>query len=632
MLNAMRRHATGWVVKVLFVLLIVSFAVWGIGDIFTGGGGSTGPVAEVAGSPIEQQELLRAFDNRYRDLQQQVGGDLTRQQAVSYGLLQQTLEAAVAQRLVDQHARDLGVGVATDDVARAIRDNAAFQGNGGFDRERLQLYLQSAGISEEQLVEAVRGDMRRQKLVTAITEPAAAPPGLAQRLLGYREERRRGRAAIVPADEIVVEPPGDEALGTYLESNAKAYEAPEYRKLTLVSFAAEDLLGEIEIDEAALRAEYEARKAELTTPATLGIEQLLAPDQANAQRAAEMARGGTTFEAVAATMTDPKVERSSLDSIREGDLPEALDTQAWSLQPGAIGDPVETPFGWHVIRVLSSTPEVVKGFEETRPDLERQLKLSRASDRLPGLATQLDDEIAAGTPLDEAAEKLGIPVTRIEAVDREGQSPQREAVAADRLLPAMRDEAFGAAQDETSLLQQTDDGRYYMVRVDGITPARPRGLDEVRDELVDAWTAAEQDERAKARAAELRSRVATAEMLATVTAEFPDVRVRPIDPLKRDDQGFLAGLRPAAVEAMFKTEAGAVATEPVPVLDGWAVIGVDEILPAGDDPGTVEKVREEVANGFKSDLLQAYEAALRARYPVEVDQDVIAQMMQAQVR
>ena len=127
MLDSLRKHATGWVAKVLFGILVVSFAIWGIGDIFRAPhGGST--LAEVAGTQITMQEVNTEFDGRLRQMQQQYGNNIDRRAAVSLGLLQQAVDSTVARRLVDAHARDLGLTAADDTVAETIRLRPAAPG------------------------------------------------------------------------------------------------------------------------------------------------------------------------------------------------------------------------------------------------------------------------------------------------------------------------------------------------------------------------------------------------------------------------------------------------------------------------------------------------------------------------
>ena len=632
MLNVMRKHATGWVVKVLFGILILSFAIWGIGDVLRAPSLGGGGLASVAGQEIGQQEVLREFDTRYQHLQQQAGGALTRHQAVSFGLLNQALEVTVARHLVDAHARDMKLAVAEPELAQQVRDNPMFRGSQGFDRQAFEMFLRRIGTNEQGYLANLKQDVMRSRLVDGLTAPVAAPGLLSDRLLAYREEQRRGRALVVKADEIQVEAPDEATLKTYLEANAKKYEAPEYRAVTLVVLGPDDLAGDIAIDEATLRAEYESRIGDYRTPATRSFEQLVADQEAVVREAAEMGAAGRGFEQIAGALKGKGIERTELGPVRKGDLPEALDQTVFATEQGTTAAPVSSAFGWHLIKVTQVTPEATRSFADVRGDLEQELKMQRASEQLPDFANKLDDEIAAGTSLDEAASRLGLQALKIDAVDRQGQNRKQEAVAADRLTPEILGMVFNAGQGEPSLLNHAQNGSFYMFRVDSIDPARPRTLEEVRDVLSTAWKKEQQAERAKARAEELRAKVTDATALDAVAAAVQGVQKIDVGPLKRDDQGYLFTLTPDAVKLMFETPAGATVARAVPALDGSAVLVVDEVIAPQPETAARDEARTALANDMRSDVLAQYEAALRQRYPVQVDQGQLASLMEAQAQ
>jgi peptidyl-prolyl cis-trans isomerase D len=56
MLNALRKQAGSWVVKALLLILVLSFAIWGVGDIFYGNP-QQATVAEVGDAEITANEL-----------------------------------------------------------------------------------------------------------------------------------------------------------------------------------------------------------------------------------------------------------------------------------------------------------------------------------------------------------------------------------------------------------------------------------------------------------------------------------------------------------------------------------------------------------------------------------------------
>ena len=631
MLDTLRRHATGWVAKVLFGILVLSFAIWGIGDIFRAPhGGST--VAEVDGVPVTVQEVGREFDNRVAQMQEQFGGAFDRRTAASIGVLQQAVDASVARRLVDAHARELNLTAADESVAEVIRENPSLQGVAGFERERFDLYLRQIGMSEADYVAAIRADLVRNGLIGAMAGPVQVPELLAQKLVEFRLEQRRGKAIVVDAATIDVETPSDEMLASYLAANTQTYQAPEYRSLTLLTLAPEDLLAEIEVSDADLEAAYEARRDLYRTPEQRTFEQLLAPDEASIKRAAELAAGGQSFTQVAEAMQGDKVERSEVGPLAKGDLPEALDTAGFALAQGAVSAPVQTPFGWHLLLAREVVPEQVQPLESVKEELRREVALERAAERMPDVATRLDDELAAGTTLELAAEKAGVELVTVERVDRTGHTPTHERLAADQLSTEILDRAFAATAGETSLLEQTEDGHYFVFRVDAVEPARDRPLAEVRTEVETAWRAAEQIKKAKARAEEIRPKAATAADLPRLATENPDSRLIEIGPVIRTDDGTAAGASPGAIQAMFATAGGAVAEGVIDVPSGAAIVAVDEIIPAKVEPAMLSATQQALGNSLRSELLGAYEAALRQRYSVSIDQSVVAQLLEQQAQ
>ncbi len=631
MLNSLRRHATGWVAKVLFGILVLSFAVWGIGDIFrvpTGGG----TVADVAGTTITVQEVSREFDNRVARMQEQFGATFDRRAAASLGVMQQAVDASVARRLVDAHARDLQLTAADDTVADIIRRDPGLQGNGGFERERFDLYLRQLGMSEAEYVEAVRTDLVRNGLLGAMTGTVQAPELLARKLVEFRLEQRRGEAVVVDAATIEVPAPSEEALNAYLAANAKTYEAPEYRSITLLTLAPEDLLGEIEVPDADIQAAYEARIDLYRTPEQRRIEQLLAPDEATIKRAAELAAGGQSFTQVAEALKDAKVERSEVGPLAKGDLPEALDAAAFALAPGAVSVPVQTPFGWHLMRAQEIIPEQVQPLDTVKEELRRELSLERAANQLPDVATRLDDELAAGTALDAAAEKQGLELLTLERIDQTGHTPSHERLAADRLSSEILAQVFAATQGETSLLEQTADGHYFMFRIDAIEPAHERPLADVRSEVEAAWRSEEQAKRAKARAEELRPQAAGAADLKRLVEDNADTRLIEIGPVVRTDDGSANGVSAEVIGAMFATDAGEVAASVVTVPEGSAIVAVEEVIPATVDQQALTATEESLADSMRAEILGAYEAALRQRYDITVNQATVAQLMEQQTQ
>ena len=222
---------------------------------------------------------------------------------------------------------------------------------------------------------------------------------------------------------------------------------------------------------------------------------------------------------------------------------------------------MSSAFGWHIFRVSAVEPEETVPLEEARAELARELALEEASNRLPDFAAQLDDELAAGTELAEAARVVGLQAVKVPAVDATGKDPDGAPVAALPPWPEFMQVALETPAGETSLLEETDAG-YFVIQVDQVMEPRLKPVEEVRDELRQAWQDERRRELARARAEELRAQLddgaAADELLADAGFE-----TKPIEPLRRDQTGADQGLNQAVVRALFATAPGEIAGEVV---------------------------------------------------------------------
>jgi peptidyl-prolyl cis-trans isomerase D len=618
MLNAIRKNAGSWVVKVLMLLLVASFAIWGIGDIFYGGGQDS-PVATVGDTEIPASELSEAFNRAVANLQRQLGPQFDREQAVRLGVMQQALQGLVDQRLIGLRANQMGLTVPDDVLRQMVTGNPAFQSAGQFDRSRFDQLLRLNGLTEEGYLAVLRQEVVRDALAGSIAGPVAAPPSLVEALYRFRNEQRRGHYIAVPVDSITDVPePSEDELVAFHEAHEAEFTTPQYRALTFVTVQPEDLIDEVDVPEEEVEAAYQSRIETYRTPERRTVEQLLAAEQAPIEQAAERLAEGASFEAVAAEIEGVSLEQ--LGTVERGDLPPAFEEAIFSQAEGEVGDPVDSAFGWHLFRVSAIEPEETVPLAEVRDELAKELALEEAGERLPDFAAQLDDELAAGTALPEAARALGLEAVSVPAVDATGKSPEGEPVAALPAWPEFMRVALETPAGETSLLEETDSGGYFVVQVDQVIEPRLKPVEEVRDQLRQRWQDERRGELAQARAEELRAQLAGGAPAEAVLAEA-GLEPKAIEPLRRNNPGEAQGINRAVVRALFATEPGGVADEVVALDDGFAVVGTDEVIAAdpGADPEALAALAREVEGEMRADVIGQFETQLRRDFPVEID-------------
>jgi peptidyl-prolyl cis-trans isomerase D len=617
MLNTIRKRAGSWVVKALLLLLVASFAIWGIGDVFYGGGQNPA-VATVGESEISSVELSEAFNQRLNNLQRRLGDAIDREQAIQLGMMQAALQDLIARRLIDLRVQDMGLRVSEEMLREQITGNPVFQTAGQFDRSLFDQVLMANGMTEEGYLAALRQDLGREMLTGSLTGPVSAPEPLVDALYRYRNEQRRGRFLLVdPASIADLPEPTEEQLATFLEEHEGQFTAPEYRKITFVTLAPEDLLEEVAISDEQVEAAYQERIEQYRTPERRVVEQLLASEKATIEQAAERVAGGASFEAVAQEIEGITSER--FNELAKGDLPADVEGPVFALGEGEVSEPVESAFGWHLFRVSKVQPETTTPLAEVQDELRRELALAEAGNRLPSLANQLDDELAAGLGLEEAARAVGLEAKTVAAIDAQGQNPEGTRPEALPSWPEFLPVVLETLAGETSLLEETAAGGYFVVQVDEITPPRVKSLDEARDEVAEAWRGQQRQELARKRAEALQARAQESASLDQLAGE-QGVSVQPIGPVKRTGDGAGQGIDDALVRALFAAEPGKVADEVVAAGDGFALAALDEVIAADPaaDPDAVERLRAELETDLEGDVLAQLEARLRDDYPVEI--------------
>jgi peptidyl-prolyl cis-trans isomerase D len=630
MLNVLRQQAASWVVKILLLLLVISFAIWGIGDVFFRGSTNVA-VASVGGSEISANELADGFNRALNNLQRRLGGNIDRQQAIRLGLMQQTLQDLIARRLVDLRARDMGLTVSDDTLRQMITSNPVFQSGGQFDRQRFEQLLRANGMNEKSYLASLRQDVMRTDLTGSLAGPVTVPATLVDRLYRYRNEERRGRYVAIKVASITDVPkPTEDQLTAYHDSHKDKYTVPELRRLTFITLKPEDLVKDVSVSDEQIKAEYQAHLDRYRSPERRKVVQLLAPDQATAEKAAQQLAQGESVDQVAKAFADKGVHSIDLGEITKSDLPPELTDKVFALSAGEVSKPVQSPFGWHLFKVTAITPEAVVPLSVVHDDIAKELALNKAKDRLPDAATKLDDELAAGGSLADVATAVGLKAQSLPPIDAKGKDAEGKRPDALPPWPEFLKVAFETQAGEQSLVDQTDAGDYFVLKVDKVVPPRVKSVDEVRPQLVEAWQAEQRHELAKKRAEDLLKRLQDAATLDTVAAA-EKLEVTPIKPVKRDASGTEQGINQGVVRALFATTPGHVADHVVELGDGYAVVATDEVIaadPSADADG-VKQLRSELETALRNDLLAQFEAELRRDYRVDIDGAAINRLIGA---
>jgi peptidyl-prolyl cis-trans isomerase D len=621
MMQFIREKAAGTVFKVLFGLLIVSFALWGIGDYaFLRRTDDT--AITVGDRKIGIQQLETEYRQARDRVRRMLGGQADDALIAQFGILDQTVERLAGQTALDAETARLGL-VASDAVVRQrIAADPNFRGAGGqFDRFLFQRLLSENGFTEQRFVELVRADIVRQQVIDAVEAGVRPPEALVEAIYRHRNQKRGGERVFVAAASFEdVGTPTDADLAAVYEANAERFTAPEYRTLSIVRVAPAEVEAQVEITPQALADEFGQRRAEFDRPEQRELKQMLFADEAAAKAAADAIAGGKGFDAVVAETPGQSPERVALGLVaREETLP-ALAEAVFAAEPGKTVGPIRTPFGWHVVEIVRVEAGVEVKLDDVRDRIEPELRKRLAGDKAFEIANRVEDRITRGRTLEEAAADAGAEIVKIASVDARGRDAAGETVASFGGAPEALRAAFETPAGRESQLVETRVGTFYVVRVDGVTPAQRRPLDAVRAEAAAVWKAERQAQRARERAAEIVAAVARGETLEAAALRF-NLRVEAVPPvLRTGDQGGVPSQVAARLFAQKPGELGVAAG-----LEGEYVVRTGEIVPADPaaDADGMAQLRDQLRRDMAGDLSGEYGQGLRQRYGVTVNRAVV---------
>lgn len=624
MLTSIRKHARSWVFKALFALLIAAFAVWGIGDVFRGAK-TARPILKI-GKNFEytQADFDRELKLSLQRLSQIQGVQVTPAMFAAFGGAERLVDQAESKGLLQAYGEKLGIDVPQSAAIQMIESDPDFANQTGqFDRARFEYVLRQLGQSEAQYVETIRGQLRANQILVALMGALHAPEPLVRAVYLYTQEQRTAELLTISTASITdAGTPDEAALKKWHEDHADNYKAPEYRAAILVQMTPSDFIQDIAVSDEEIQQEYDSRKDEFSTPEIRDVEQVVVQDQAVADRILAALKGGKKFaEAVKeATGGDPV----ALGQITKDKLPADIADKVFALAADGVSEALKSPFGFHVVHVQSIIPGTTKTLAEVKGEIRNTLALGRAADAMESVREQLQDELAGGATLQEAATKLQLRLQTLPVIDATGKDPAGTdlGIAADAVGLI-----FSTEQGDPGEITALNDGSYAVAQVTGVTAPALKPLDQVKDQVSADWIAGKQAEMAQAKAKAIVDKLKSAgDLGAEATALGATLKVS--KPFFRGEGDPENGVDAALAQSLFKLKLGELVIGDGP--DGPIVARVTGITPASPETHAdeVKQLSERVAQSLAGDVQQQFYEALKNEIPVERDDEQWRQMIE----
>jgi len=623
-LDTLRKGAGRLLGMILMGMLVVSFGVWGIADIFRGYGQQT--LISVGDTEISSQDYMRAQQDVLRSMSAQAKRSLSLQEARALGLDRQVLERLIGGAAVDNHAKSLHLSIADSTLLEQIMKDPAFKdAAGNFSPLAFQQAMQTIGMNEQGYLNSLRERNLRRQILTTVGKVVNSPDMLISALNSYNGETRTLRYVLVPESVVGTIPdPSEEDLKRYYENHQTKFTQPELRKIGVLAVTPETVKDQVTITEADLKAAYEANKDTLGKPERRQVQQISFPDLAAANAAYQKLQSGTDFVALAKeqNLSETDIDLGVLSRAQLADP--AIAEAAFNLELNKVAEPVTGKLGGVVLlRVTLIEPGKTPTYEEAKPELEKTLLKERAAGAIFDLHDKIEDQLGSGSRLSEIADKFKITYQLIDQVDREGRKPDGSAVT----LPAQKDLLNAAFATDTGVendpIDAKDEGVIWY-EVLGVVPEQVKPFDQVKDEAAKDWRADELRTKVAKYAQDLVTSLNGGKTLEEVAKDLK-AEVMTSDPVKRD--GITVNVLPPAVAQAFTLPVKGYGSAPSAAEEGRIVFQVDKVTPP--EPlaaAEADRLKQQLGLLISEDAISEYFAALETRYGVKVNQPALAKL------
>ena len=623
----MRKASSNWLGKTIMAVvmgvLIVSFGIWGIADIFRGFGQST--LATVGHTEISINEFRQLYTDRLQQIGRQMGRPLTMDQARAFGFDRQMLQQTLAEAALDEQARRLGLGQSDADTLRVIYSDPNFKGvGGGFDPQRFAAIIRQFGFTEARYIaDQKRVSLRRQisGTIAAGLEPSNT---LLEALSRFQNEQRSIEYVRLEAAQAgTIDPPSPETLAGYFDEHKAQFRAPEYRKIVFVVVTPEEIGKWSQVSDEDAKKLFEQRRDRYGVPEKREVSQVVFPNMEEAQAARTRINSGLSFEDLAKER-DLKSADVDLGMVaKSGILDPAFADAAFSLASGEVSQPVQGKFGVALIKVGAIQPAIEPNYDSVATDLKKEIATERARTEVANLRDKMEDERGGGASVLEAAKKLGLASVTIDAVDRTGHLPNGQPA---NIPPGLNvvSQAFNSdvGVDNDSISYRGGNVWYDVL---GVTPPRDRTLDEVKDQVEAHWRDDQIAARLRTKAEEMVQKLNQGGKLADEAASV-GITVDTANGLKRE--GSVPGVPGGVITAAFRTAKDSAGQTPGSAGTEWFVFRVSDVTVPPVDLASKEmtELKQTLERGLADEQIAQYVARLEKDIGTSVNESAFAQV------
>ena len=620
-----------WIMAAILVAILAGFAVtdisnFGSGNIGFGMGSST--LASVGNQSVGDREMSEGMQRRLQQVRQQKpDADYSTVIGDFETLLSELIDQKTLFAFADKIDFHLSKRLVDAEIAQIPQTKGL---NGQFSEEAYRVFLGQQRLTDDTVRELLSGGLLQRLVLTPVVTNARATVGMATPYASMLLEARTGVVAAIPMGTFLPGlKPTDADIQTFYNANRSRYMVPEQRVLRIARIGPEQVANVTASDQE-VTAYYNAHKADYAPKESRSLTQAVVPDQAAANAIASRAKAGTALSAAAGANG---AVTSLNDQSREayaGVAGDKVAAAAFAAPAGSVVGPVQSDFGWVVVKVDSVKTAGGKSLEQAKAEISSKITADKRKGAIEDLVDKVQDAVDNGSNFAEAATAAKLAVSTTPLIMASGTShADKSYKLPPELAPALKTGFEIAPNDPPEIVTLTNDQGYAMVSPGQVVSAAPAPLATVHDQVANDWINNQAMERAKATATQVAAKVAKGEALEQAMKEanpnLPGVRQVGA---RRIQLATAQGQVPAPLQVLFTLGQGKSKMFADPEGRGFYIVKVDKIVPGNAmlQPGLIGRTATELQDAISDEYARQFMAALRKELKVKRNESAIQGM------
>ena len=479
MLQYIKKYMKGWFLGIILFFIFISFAFWGVGDIFRGG---SSYILKIGKYKISRDTFLREFESNVNYLKKNKKLNKIELENV----VNETLSNLKDRYLILNAANLMNLNISEKILRKKIYENELFQNklkNNKFDKNIYTNFISRNFSSEENYLEYLKNQILIEIIANYFEKKIYYPQNLTNKIYNKLEEKKSFQIASIDKNyqRTVIKIPKKESMLKYFNKNKKKYVFDERRSFSYIFVNLNYLKKKVEVNEDEIIDSYNNQKQDFLVPEKRKVEQLFFDNEEIGKKILNSINKENKFKEIAENEKEKNISYIALGLVEKEQLFDEFADQVFKLKENEFSKLIKTDIGWHILKVTEIIKSKSKKLSEVKNTIKEDIALTKSYDELDIVLNEVEDELTNGANLEEISNKLNLDLINVKLLEK--KSFFNSDLPNEIKINNFYQEVFEEELNSDLFIEEIEDG-FFIVRVDEIVNEQLKTFEEAYNDLI----------------------------------------------------------------------------------------------------------------------------------------------------